>query len=82
MSKLLLIILGIFLVLATINSISALPVACPTGQIPENDQCVPVPIEKRDFIEETYQRNSRTVVQTTPTCRPGYYWAYGKCRPL
>jgi hypothetical protein len=61
MSKFLLIILGIFLVLGTINFISALP--CPTGQIPENDLCAHVPTEKMDQLPDLHgEVNKRNVI--------------------
>jgi hypothetical protein len=79
MSKFLIIFLGVFLVLATINFISALPVPCPSGQISENDRCVPVPTEKRDLMDQPPKiRKIRTVIQHE--CPPDQIMIRGKCR--
>jgi hypothetical protein len=83
MSKLSIICLGAFLVLATINFISALPVPCPTGQIPENDRCVPVPTEKKDLMDQPTHlheeiRKIRTVIQHE--CPQDQIMIRGRCR--
>ncbi len=74
--------------LATINFISALPVPCPTGQISEKDRCVPVPTEKRDFLDrlpdlhgETEIRKIRGVIHRE-LCPEGYIMIRGKCQPM
>jgi hypothetical protein len=81
MSKFLIIVLGVFLVLAAINFISAL--SCSTSHIQKTHRCLPVPTGKREFLDQLPgSRKTRDTLIEKPVCPPGYIWYKGKCRKI